>query len=525
MIPLPPMPSILRNAVSNSIALTVALVLFLPLLHAQDSSNPQNLADPGIRDASRFDPKRPLDRELQTNVASPFTLVAVGDCIISRPLSQYASRQPDFASVLELLRKGDATYGNMETSILDIREFKGFPYTGPDDVPLIAEPAVAHDLSTMGFDLLSRSNNHALDWGLEGMRETSHWLDQAGLVHAGTGEDRGLARAAHYYESKKGRIALVSMASTFPPASDALSSRGGAPGRPGINALTLKKTTIVPASAMAELVHLVHTLYPSYKEPLDPQAPKSGAKTTNPSKLSLFGNEFELGDTLSYRYEMDPIDLSGILHNIRQGKQHSDFLIATIHSHEPATSTAPRPATDFADTPAPFLRDLARAAIDSGADAFITTGIHHLGPIEVYKGRPIFYGLGDFFWSDIQEPMPADIHQLSRQTLANAFANPDRATDADLTNAINAESFAGEPPFQSIVTESRYDQGRLAELRLYPVDLGYGMKLTESGIPRVASAAKALEILKRLQSISAPYGTKIEIESVPQFNYVGIIRP
>ena len=500
----------------------LAFTFTIPL-HAQNNVIVPT-ADPGIRDASRFDPKRPLDRELETNIASPFTLVGVGDCIISRPLSQYAASHPDFASVIELLRRGDATYGNMETSILDIREFKGYPYTGPDDVPLIAEPAVANDLATMGFDLVSRSNNHALDWGLEGMRETSRRLDQAGLIHAGTGEDRGLARAAHYYESKKGRVALVSMASTFPPASDALPSHGGAPGRPGINALTLKKTTIVPAGAMAQLVQLVHTLYPNYKEPLDSHTPQSAAKTI-PSKLSLFGNEFESGDTFSYRYEMDPIDLSEILKNIRQGKQHSDFLIATIHSHEPATSTAPKPATDFSDSPAPFLRDLARAAIDSGADAFLTTGIHHLGPIEVYKGRPIFYGLGDFFWSDIQEPMPADIHQLSRQTLANAFANPDRATDADLTNAINAESFAGEPPFQSIVTESRYDQGRLAELRLYPVDLGYGMKLTESGIPRLASAAKALEILKRLQSISQPYGTKIEIESVPQFNYVGIIRP
>jgi poly-gamma-glutamate synthesis protein (capsule biosynthesis protein) len=522
------MPSIFRNDVSNSIALTIAaLLLVLPLIHAQESSNLQNLADPGIRDASRFDPKRPLDRELQTNVSSPFSLVAVGDCIISRPLSQYASRQPDFAVVLELLRKGDATYGNMETTILDIREFKGFPYTGPDDVPLIAEPAVAHDLASMGFDLLSRSNNHALDWGLEGMRETSHWLDQADLVHAGTGEDRGLARAAHYFETNKGRVALVSMASTFRPTTDSLPSHGGAPGRPGINALTLKKTTIVPASAMAELVQLVHTLYPNYKEPLDANPPKNTEKTpiADPPKLSLFGNEFELGDTFRYQYDMDPIDLSEILKNIRQGKQHSDFLIATIHSHEPATSTAPKPATDFSDSPAPFLRDLARAAIDSGADAFITTGIHHLGPIEVYKGRPIFYGLGDFFWSDIQEPMPADIFQLSRQTLANAFANPDRATDADLTNAINAESFAGEPPFQSIVSESRFDQGRLAELRLYPVELGYGMKLTESGIPRLASATKGLEILKRLQSISAPYGTKIEIESVPQFNYVGIVRP
>ena len=53
----------------------------------------------------------------------------------------------------------------------------------------------------MGFSIVSRANNHALDWGIEGLHETSRWLDEAGIVHAGAGETRGLARAPQYFES------------------------------------------------------------------------------------------------------------------------------------------------------------------------------------------------------------------------------------------------------------------------------------------------------------------------------------
>src|SRR5207237_926670 len=167
--------------------------------------------------------------------------------------------------------------------------------------------------------------------------------------------------------------------------------------------------------------------------------------------------------------------------------------------------------SDFADAPAEFLHRLAKDAIDAGADAFFTTGIHHLGPIEIYKGRPIFYGLGNFFWSDIQEPLPADVYAQYRESLLGAFTHPEQATDADFANVLNAESFAGTLPFESVITESRFDHGRVSEIRLYPVELGYGMKLTESGIPRVASAEAAARILKRLQTISTPLGTKIDL--------------
>jgi hypothetical protein len=298
------------------------------------------------------------------------------------------------------------------------------------------------------------------------------------------------------------------MASTFRPGSEALPAKDAAPARPGINALAVKKSTTVSPEQMAEVVRLRKALYPDEKD------------SQLPEELSLLSNKFVLGKSFGFRYAMDETDLSGILRGVRQGKQHADFLIVSIHSHEPAGSAEPEAKNDFADTPADFMQDLAHQAIDTGADTFVATGIHHLGPIEIYKGKPIFYGMGDFFWADIQEPMAADVYQQYRKALEQALVRPELATHADLNNVANAIGFAGQPPFDAMIAESRFDHGKVVEIRIYPVDLGYGMKLTESGTPRLAGPEQSQQILRRVQEISQKYGTKILVEGS-----VGVIRP
>ena len=78
---------------------------------------------------------------------------------------------------------------------------------------------------------------------------------------------------------------------------------------------------------------------------------------------------------------MDPGDLAEIYAAIRSAQLNADFVIAAIHSHECSIGcdddNAPRGAANF-------LKELARGAIDSGADMFVTTGNHNLGPIEIY---------------------------------------------------------------------------------------------------------------------------------------------
>ena len=43
-----------------------------------------------------------------------------------------------------------------------------------------------------------------------------------------------------------------------------------------------------------------------------------------------------------------------------------------------------------------YMREIAHAAIDAGADIVIGHGPHYSLPVEVYRGKPIFYGLGSF---------------------------------------------------------------------------------------------------------------------------------
>jgi poly-gamma-glutamate capsule biosynthesis protein CapA/YwtB (metallophosphatase superfamily) len=43
-----------------------------------------------------------------------------------------------------------------------------------------------------------------------------------------------------------------------------------------------------------------------------------------------------------------------------------------------------------------YMKEIAHAAIDAGADIVVGHGPHYSLAIEVYKGRPIFYGLGSF---------------------------------------------------------------------------------------------------------------------------------
>ena len=472
-------------------------------------------ADPVVKSNAQFDPKRPMAQELRTHVPDGFVISAVGDLIISRPLSQYAKTLPAFKSVLDLLQRSTVVYGNMETTIFDPRSFKGSPFSWDGDWTNAALPAAARDLKSMGFSIVSRANNHALDWGPEGMRETSRWLDEAGIVHAGVGETRGLARAPQYFETGAGRVALISLASTFRPTTDALPAEGASPGRAGVNALHLTMTVAVPPPAMQALAQLDCVLYAKH------------CRGPAPADIELFNTKYRQAAGFTYEYAMDPEDLAEIYKSIRAARENADFVIVSIHSHECSDGcdddAMPRGA-------ARFLKQLAHEAIDSGADIFVTSGNHNLGPIELYKSaargvRPIFYGLGNFIWSDVQELLPHDLFQGNRTLLARAWEDPGKATEYDLTAPLNKASFAHAFIFQSVVAECRFDGNQLSEIRLHPIEQGYGSKLTMSGIPRLVTDPEvAAGILDQITEQTARF-------ELPPLNITrtaqggGVVRP
>jgi len=438
-------------------------------------------------------PSRDLARELTMSVADGFTLTAVGDLIFARPIAQLGDSA--FAGVVQLLQRGDVTFGNFEGSAIDMPRFTGYPAAEFGGVWIIGPPEVAKDLKTMGFDMVSRANNHATDWGVEGMRLTSDALDAAGLVHAGVGETRAAARAARYFETAKGRVAVVSMASSFTPMSRAMDPMGEAPGRPGLSAVRTTRHVLVTAEEL-ERLRTIRNEQPRGAIRPNPDEPKD--------MVELFGTTYKAGDRRGYSYSIDPVDEAEILKSIRHAKLSADFVVATIHAHDPG---------NWSEVPADFLPILAKKAIDAGADAWVGHGPHQLRGIEVYNGKPIFHSLGDFiFQLDLLQPVGQDLYERFKKDTA-------ALTDAEFSTFWTDRTFEGDVWYQSVVAESVFANGRLAEVRLHPVDLGADKRAANRGVPRLASPDVARTILERLQRLSKPFGTSIAIEK-----NVGVIR-
>jgi poly-gamma-glutamate synthesis protein (capsule biosynthesis protein) len=436
---------------------------------------------------------------MDCTITNGFTLAAVGDLIINQPESNLAD--PRFQAAIKILRHADAGFGNFEGTALSIRRFHGYPAAENGGQWLVDSPLVPADLKRMGIDIVSRANNHTTDWGMAGMDETDRMLRKAGVVYAGVGSDLSAAQAPHYLNTPEGRVGIVSITSTFTPMSRAMNPVGAAPGRPGVDALRTTESILLPPNLFDQVRKLRDEIYEGLPKAAQAEMPR----LHNPEEVSLFGKRFRLGKQVGFYYQMNTSDVKGILKAVRQGKEDSDLLVATIHTHEPG---------NWSDTPPNFLPLLAHEAIDAGADEFICHGPHQLRGIEIYKGKPIFYSLGNFFFETSME-WPVGMDQFEQFHL-----NPATTTDEELNALLNKEWFTGKRWYQSVIAVSRFEHGKVAEICLYPIVLGAMRRAADRGIPRIAGPAEAHAILERLARLSAAFHTKIQIEGT-----VGIIRP
>ena len=431
-------------------------------------------ADPGIKPNAPLDPTRPLPQELLTSTNGNLRVVAVGSLTLSSPRGALTAFDPAIVSLLtgsDTPSASTVTVGDLETSIFDVATFKGYPYAWNDAPALSAAPEVARDLKASGFDLFALANGHALDWGIDGMRATGAALDAAGLIHAGTGLSNGLARSAQYYEEPRGRgrIALVSAAAAFRPTSDAVPAKGAAPGRPGVSGLEVDPVRLVPPDQLKQLQQ-VACKYEYYLQAHD------CTPTSIAASVTTLGSTFESTTPSHYYttdYRLNRVQAQELLRFVREGREHADFLVVSLHADQVANARS-----NAIQTPQ-FLEDLAHAVVDSGADIVMNTGRPTLGPIEIYRAkgrppRPIFYGLGSFCWSPGLAPTGADPTAMG-----------------------------------SIITRTHIHDQQL-NVEIYPIDLSPDAT-HPGGWPRPAGKALATEILQRLVKLSAPYGTVITI--------------
>lgn len=471
----------------HAVALLAGLVLVTAVVTGQNP--PQTL---------------PLDptKELALKITAPFTLTAVGDIMeMHAGVAQIAD--PATQGAMKLIRDADLSFANMETNIADIPNFEG-AMGG-----LIGPKEVAADVKAMGFRILNRGNNVAMSSGPEGMLSTNNLLDAVGIAHAGAGKNLQEAREVGYVETPKGRVGMVgALAGGGGAATARFGNLGGAA---GINPIRLARANIVTAEHLEALRKIRDAVYATRSKVTHPVPPLPANEPAD--QLTLFGETYKVGSTPgAYTYTMDRNDLQAYLRSVRNGKQYADFMIATVHSLESPTAVELGNVSEY---PADFLIELAHKAIDNGADAFLGHGVHVLRGVEIYKGKPIFYGLHAFVYQLQQE-----LAGLERYGDENPYKT--ESTEADLEwkfYASYSRPRMSEDNLESVVAESRYDRGRLVEVRLHPLDLGVSAPMSQKGTPRIASPEVSQRILQRLQTISKPFGTAIAIEG-----NVGVIR-
>ena len=81
----------------------------------------------------------------------------------------------------------------------------------------------------------------------------------------------------------------------------------------------------------------------------------------------------------------NPLNPVALFYAIKEAKGNSDFVLVIVHG-----------GIEHYQLPTPRMKEQYRFTIDCGADAVVNHHQHCYSGYEVYKGHPIFYGLGNF---------------------------------------------------------------------------------------------------------------------------------
>jgi len=132
-------------------------------------------------------------------------LAAVGDVMLDRALGEAVVAGDvgyPFAQIEGALSTADLTIGNLESALGDLGapEDKGYTFRAPRET--------AETLSLAGFDVLSLANNHAMDFGAEGLMQAIQLLEARGINTVGAGADDAAAHRPVIFEMNEIKLAF-----------------------------------------------------------------------------------------------------------------------------------------------------------------------------------------------------------------------------------------------------------------------------------------------------------------------------
>lgn len=414
------------------------------------------------------------------------TICTVGDII-------YIEKMPesyDITPLKNIIEQADVRLFNLE-NVLSDKPIYGSSYCG--GVWLLATEDTLDDTLRFGFNGCSFANNHTMDYSYEGMFSTLEAAKKRGLPICGAGKD--LPEAADYavVNTENGKCAIISLCSSFNDAARAGNPSETLPGRPGLNPLRFSTVYHVTPEQMKALREISQDTH------IDGRRNRSrmgGYTPMAPEGCFGFGDYiFCESESKGKTSRVNPVDMKRTEDTIKKALTECESVVVNIHSHEIKHDTD--------DEPDDFMIEFCRKCIDAGASAVIGTGTHQLKGIEVYRGKLIFYSIGNYvFQSDSPFCMPDDYRErykmpagLSTKEMINIRnQNNTRGLHSDVNN------------FRSLLPFMTFEDGKLTKAVLYPIRLDM-----QTGFPARADAAEAKIIFDYLNERNVPFGTVLEL--------------
>lgn len=255
--------------------------------------------------------------------------ILIGLCGDILPVKQL-ELSADNEAVLALLAECDFSLGNFEMPITDC----GAPQKKLLNIK--ASPRIAESLSQLKLNMVTLANNHAPDYGWEGLLNTGAALNRIGIEVIGIGEDVDDAGRCAIRQVGDIRVGVIAYSCLTPAGTSA-----GA-GRPGISALH---------------VHTSYDVDPWYQ-------------MEEPGDIAC----------VKVRTRVVREDLERAIAAVSAARSHVDLLIASVHWGFGSTSML-----------ADYQPELGRALIDAGADVVHGHHPHAVQPIGFHNGKPIIF--------------------------------------------------------------------------------------------------------------------------------------
>jgi poly-gamma-glutamate synthesis protein (capsule biosynthesis protein) len=252
-------------------------------------------------------------------------------------LMNVANAALPFGRVRDTLRSADVLFGNLECCL-----YRPPAAASLSDEGFYAAPAAGEALKLAGYHAVGNANN--VNYGADAIRSSLRELEALGIAATGAGLNRRQARAPAIVERGGVRYGFLQRTSVYWPTNHEAGEH-----TPGVAALR------------------GHTAYQLPLHKTRPEIPPANRPGVPPVIVTWVDQQY----------------LADYVAEIAALRSLVDVLVASHHwgLHEEVLD---------------YMTEIAHAAIDAGADIVVGHGPHYSLPVEIYRGKPVFYGLGSF---------------------------------------------------------------------------------------------------------------------------------